>query len=196
MSNEISTSRPKWQRPIIGAIVFVMLGVAGISAWTNIARQTDPARADTPAPAKMPSLYKTPASGPAAALPQGFEALEIRTSTGAHAFAVEVMRTDAERGKGLMFRQSMAADRGMLFDFKADFPVTMWMKNTYIPLDMVFIRADGSVHRIERGTEPHSERTISSGDAVRAVLELNAGESDKIGLKPGDKIIHAMFPAK
>lgn len=170
------TPRPPWQRWFLVAFVAVTLGVSGVSLWTNLSRQgaRDAARAAT----------------------GQFEPLEIATGAGLRKFQVEVMRTDAERAKGLMFRQSMPADQGMLFDFKMDAPVSMWMKNTYLSLDMLFITADGTISRIERNTEPHSERTIPSGGPVRAVLELNAGSSDANGIRPGDKVRHAMFPAK
>ncbi len=121
------------------------------------------------------------------------EPLEIVTASGAHAFAVEVMRTDEERGRGLMFRRFMPADRGMLFDFKTEQPVLMWMKNTYIPLDMIFISRSGTVTHVAANTEPMSERTISSGPPAYAVLEVNAGVTAKIGLKPGDEVRHPLF---
>ncbi len=92
-----------------------------------------------------------------------------------------------------MFRQSMPADQGMLFDFERDQMVSMWMRNTFIPLDMLFIFADGRIHRIEHRTEVESERTISSGVPVRAVLELNAGTAERLGIRPGDRVVHPMF---
>jgi len=121
------------------------------------------------------------------------ERLEIQSGDRRHIFMVEVARNDAQRARGLMFRQNMPQDQGMLFDFERDQMVTMWMKNTYISLDMIFIFADGRVHRIESRTEPESERTISSGVPVRAVLELNANVANRLGLKPGDRIVHPMF---
>lgn len=123
----------------------------------------------------------------------GLEKLTVRTGQGPQTFEVEVMRNDAERAKGLMFRRNLPADRGMLFDFARDEVVTMWMQNTYIPLDMLFIRKDGSIASIAQNTEPLSTRTISSGEPVRAVLEVNAGTAAKLGIKPGDRIEHAMF---
>jgi uncharacterized membrane protein (UPF0127 family) len=123
----------------------------------------------------------------------GMEKLTLVTASGEHAFEVEVMRTDADRARGLMERRFLPADRGMLFDFESDQPVAMWMKNTYIPLDMVFIDHSGTVRNIAANTEPLSERTLSSEGPVRAVLEINAGTSAKIGLKPGDKVRNSMF---
>ncbi len=134
-------------------------------------------------------LAQSAAQAPAATT----EPLEIVTATGAHAFAIEVMRTDEERARGLMFRRFMPADRGMLFDFKTEQPVLMWMKNTYIPLDMIFIARNGTVTHVAANAEPMSERTISSGPPAYAVLEVNAGLAAKIGLKPGDKVRHPMF---
>jgi uncharacterized membrane protein (UPF0127 family) len=122
-----------------------------------------------------------------------FEPLSITTKTGRHNFQVEVMRTDDERARGMMFRRSLAPDRGMLFQFDKEALQTFWMENTYVSLDMIFIRADGRVHRIERAAEPLSTRTISSGAAVSAVLEVVAGTADRLGIAPGDVVEHAMF---
>jgi uncharacterized membrane protein (UPF0127 family) len=91
---------------------------------------------------------------------------------------------------GLMFRRSLAADAGMLFLYDRAQPVAMWMKNTYIPLDMIFIGADGRVHRIAKRTEPFSTDVISSEGDVQGILEVNAGIADAIGLKPGDEVIY------
>lgn len=116
------------------------------------------------------------------------EKLEIITSTGRHAFQIEVAETDEDKSRGLMFRRFMAESAGMLFPYWPPQEATMWMRNTYLSLDMVFIAANGTVHRIEHGTEPFSERVIASEGRVVAVLELVAGVARKIGLKPGDKI--------
>ena len=123
----------------------------------------------------------------------GVESLEMVTASGRHAFSVEVMRSDAEREKGLMFRRFLPADRGMLFDFKTEQTVMMWMKNTYIPLDMVFITRTGTVSHIASNTEPMSERIIASGPPAYAVLEVNAGTAARIGLKDGDRVLHPLF---
>jgi uncharacterized membrane protein (UPF0127 family) len=130
------------------------------------------------------------AQGPAAA---GLEPLTIVGAGGRHAFQVEVMRTPEQRARGLMHRQFMPADRGMLFDFKQTEPVAMWMQNTYISLDMLFIRADGTIARIAERTEPLSTRTIPSGEPVLSVLEINGGVAEKLGIRPGDKVEHSLF---
>jgi uncharacterized membrane protein (UPF0127 family) len=114
----------------------------------------------------------------------------FKTETGEHSFDIEVMTTFGERAKGLMFRRSLPAKSGMLFVYDRPQAATMWMKNTYIPLDMVFITQDGTVHRIEANTEPFSTALISSEGDIVAVLELNAGEAARIGLKRGDRAIY------
>lgn len=121
------------------------------------------------------------------------QTLEIVTKNGVHVFAVELVRTDEERSRGLMFRKELPEGRGMLFDFSPEQEVSMWMKNTYVSLDMIFIRADGRILRIAENTEPLSERTISSGGRVRAVLEVVAGTARKLGIAPGDRVAHPLF---
>lgn len=110
-----------------------------------------------------------------------------------HALSVEVMRTEAEREHGLMDRRYLPADRGMLFQFDKVQGVLMWMKDTYIPLDMIFISRDGVVTHIHENAEPMSEAIISSNGPVYGVLEVNAGYARKIGLKPGDLVRHSLF---
>nr|WP_246408179.1 DUF192 domain-containing protein [Microvirga lupini] len=125
---------------------------------------------------------------------QALETLSIATQGGQkQSFRVEVARNDADRAQGLMFRRSMPADQGMLFDFGRVEPVSMWMQNTYLSLDMLFIRPDGTIARIAANTEPLSTRTIPSGEPVLAVLELNAGTTAKLGIKPGDRVEHSIF---
>lgn len=118
--------------------------------------------------------------------------LEFMTDSGPHVFRVELADTPEERAKGLMFRRAMPADQGMLFDFHTETPIMMWMKNTYIPLDMVFVSKKGVVTRIAADTTPMSEEVIPGGQAY-AVIELNAGAAKKIGLKPGDAVRHPAF---
>lgn len=121
------------------------------------------------------------------------EPLTIVTASGSHEFAVEVMRTPAELEKGLMFRRSMPADHGMIFDFKKPQPVMMWMRNTFIPLDMIFIAASGNVVSVAANAQPQSDNIIHSGRVVLGVLEVNAGTAARIGLKPGDKVVFPLF---
>ncbi|KAF2992158.1 DUF192 domain-containing protein [Methylocystis sp. MJC1] len=121
------------------------------------------------------------------------ERLEIVTSTGTHEFRVEVADKPSERAKGLMYRKSMPEDQGMLFDFHVEGPVMMWMKNTYLPLDMIFVSRQGVVTKVAANTVPMSEEVISSGGPAYAVIELNAGAADKIGIKAGDQIRHPAF---
>ena len=127
----------------------------------------------------------------ASALAQTFEPLTIVTKDARHAFQVEVARNDPERAQGLMFRRHLAPDRGMLFDFRRVQPISMWMQNTYISLDMIFIRADGTIRRIAANTEPLSERTVPSGGPARYVLEVIGGTARKLGIEPGDKVTGA-----
>lgn len=129
----------------------------------------------------------------ASAQEAALEPLEIVTGSGTHRFSVEVMRTDEQRARGLMHRRFMPEDRGMLFDFKREEPVAMWMKNTYLSLDMVFIDKSGKVVNIAENTEPLSERIIPSAGPVLAVLELNAGSARRMGLKAGDRLRHPLF---
>jgi uncharacterized membrane protein (UPF0127 family) len=121
------------------------------------------------------------------------QTLEIISKNGVHVFSVELARTDEERGRGLMFRKELPEGRGMLFDFSPDQDVMMWMKNTYVSLDMIFIRADGRILHIAENTEPLSERTISSGGRVRGVLEVVAGTAKRLGIAPGDRVAHPLF---
>lgn len=125
--------------------------------------------------------------------PLAHEPLVLVTSAGERTIDAEIASTDQEKATGLMFRTSMADDQGMLFPSDQPRESSMWMRNTFIPLDMVFIRADGTVHRIEAMTEPQSERIIASQGAVLAVLELAGGAAQRLGLKPGDKITHRLF---
>lgn len=121
------------------------------------------------------------------------ETVVIETARGPRTYQVEVMRTDADRARGLMLRPFLPADRGMLFDFGRVDRVAMWMKDTLIPLDMLFIRKDGTIARIAAMTEPMSERAIPSGEPVLGVLEINGGQSAHFGIKEGDVVRHKLF---
>ncbi len=114
--------------------------------------------------------------------------LEIVDKTGVHAFSVELATNDAERSRGLMFRKELPEGRGMLFIFDRDEPVSFWMHNTFISLDMIFIRKDGRILRIAESTDPMSDRLIPSGGPVRAVLEVIGGTAHKLGIEPGDRV--------
>ena len=121
------------------------------------------------------------------------EALTIDTATGAHRFKVEVMRTEPERERGLMYRKTMARDHGMLFEYQSEQPVTFWMHNTYLPLDLIFIGKDGRVVNVARDAKPMDDSLIPSSGPALGVLELDAGTAKTIGLKPGDVVRHTMF---
>jgi uncharacterized protein len=129
----------------------------------------------------------------AASRAEGPETLQIVTSSGTHEFHVEIAKDDATRAQGLMNRPFLPADRGMLFEFDREAPVSFWMKNTYIPLDMIFTSRAGVVTNIVEKAEPLSERVIPSGPPCMAVLELNGGAAASIGLKVGDKVRHPFF---
>ena len=122
-----------------------------------------------------------------------FGTLEIATKSGVHIFAVEMATTDKEKETGLMYRRELADGKGMLFDFSPEQQISMWMKNTYISLDMIFIRADGRILRIAENTEPESTAIISSGGLARGVLEVPAGTAQKYGIAPGDRVSHPLF---
>jgi uncharacterized membrane protein (UPF0127 family) len=130
---------------------------------------------------------------PAVSWAANISTLEIASKTGVHSFSVEVVDNDADRAKGLMFRKSLPEGTGMLFDFKTEQDVAFWMKNTYIPLDMIFIRADGRILRIAENTEPMSTKQIPSRGPVLAVLEVIAGTARKLGIAPGDRVAHPIF---
>jgi hypothetical protein len=124
---------------------------------------------------------------------QQLQPLEIATRTGVHVFAVELAVTPEQQAKGLMFRRELPEGRGMLFDFQKEQPASFWMKNTYIPLDMIFIRANGRILRVAENTVPLSEALVSSGGPVRAVLEVIAGTAKKLGIAAGDRVAHPIF---
>ena len=124
------------------------------------------------------------------------QTLEIASKNGVHTFAVELALTPDEQSRGLMYRRSLPEGQGMLFDFKRDQETSFWMKNTYIPLDMIFIRGDGRIHRIAENTEPLSERMVPSNGPIRAVLEVIAGTTRKLGIAPGDRVAHPIFSGR
>lgn len=156
------------RRGIIGLWIGLSLATAGAGAWVA---------APATAQAQGQALQK-------------FEVapLTIDTAAGPRAFQVELALTPEQQMQGLMFRRQLAADAGMLFIYPQAQEIAMWMKNTMIPLDMLFIGADGKVLRVQERAQPLSLATISSGAPAKAVLELAGGSASRLGLKPGDKV--------
>ena len=134
-------------------------------------------------------------AGPAARA-ASFAPLEIVTKSGVQVFSVEMATTEEEKTTGLMYRKELPDGKGMLFDFTPEQEVSMWMKNTYISLDMIFIRADGRILRIAENTEPMSTKIIPSRGLAKGVLEVIAGTAQKYGIAPGDRIAHPLFNGK
>ncbi len=164
-----SSSLP-WRRAVLVASL-ALAGVLLVCATPSIVR-----------------AQQAPVAGEAA-----LETLDIETAAGPKHFSVEVMRDDTQRARGLMFRRFLPPERGMLFDFKREEPVAMWMKNTFLSLDMIFVDRTGRIVSIAENTEPLSERIIPSGGPVLAVLEVNAGTAQRLGIKPGDRLRHSLF---
>src|ERR1700728_3230598 len=127
---------------------------------------------------------------------ESIQPLEIVTKTGVHVFSVEMATTEDEQHTGLMYRKELAEGKGMLFDFTPEQEVSMWMKNTCISLDMIFIRADGRILRIAENTDPLSTKIIPSNGLCKGVLEVIAGTAQKYGIKPGDRVGHPLFSGK
>ena len=119
--------------------------------------------------------------------------LTILSATGAHHFTVELAETPAQMEQGLMFRRTMAPDAGMLFDYKQPTVATMWMRNTLIPLDMLFVDAQGRIVNIHQRAVPQSLDVIAAAAPVRAVIELNGGTAARLGIAPGDQVKHPIF---
>lgn len=130
---------------------------------------------------------------PSASAKMRQDTLKIISSGNEHSFMIEVAGTENEKALGLMFRTELKDDQGMLFPYPAERSLQMWMHNTYIPLDMLFIRADGVIARIEERAEPLSDRVISSGSPVLAVLELPGGAAERLGIKAGDRVRYPIF---
>jgi len=123
------------------------------------------------------------------------QTVEIATAGGTRRISVELAATPQAIGRGLMFRKHLPDGHGMLFDFGPERRIDMWMKNTLIPLDMIFIGADGRIRQIAENTKPLSTRLISSSGPARAVLEINAGAARKLGIAVGDRVLHTIFAA-
>ena len=140
------------------------------------------------------------ASAGALAAPQGksasgkLETVEIVTLRGRQSFQVEIAATRAEQERGLMFRKSLAPDHGMLFTYAKPQRVAYWMKNTLIPLDIIYIAPNGKILSIARNARPHDETPLASGGLVLGVLELAGGRAAQLGILPGDRVLHRIFP--
>lgn len=119
--------------------------------------------------------------------------LTIVSATGRHRFTVEIAETPAQMEQGLMFRRTLAADAGMLFDYRHPTMATMWMRNTLIPLDMLFVDAQGRIVNIHQRAVPQSDDIIASAAPVLAVIELNGGTASRLGIKPGDRVLYPIF---
>ncbi|RUT33180.1 DUF192 domain-containing protein [Arsenicitalea aurantiaca] len=135
------------------------------------------------------------ATAPLAACSDEESRLVIHTATGEHVFEVEVVDTQETRAQGLMFVQELGPDEGMLFDFLDERPVSFWMRNTFIPLDMIFVGADGIVRNVHVNAVPHDPTSIPSDGPVQFVLEIPGGRSVEIGLEAGDRLEHARIEA-
>jgi len=133
-------------------------------------------------------------SARAAGLP--VETVTIVSRTGPHAFRMEVAADDASRELGLMNRKHLARDAGMLFDFRAIVMTSFWMKDTPLPLDMLFVRPDGTISTIAPNAVPYSTATITSAEPVRAVIEINGGVAKALGIAPGDRVNAPIFPRR
>lgn len=143
----------------------------------------------------MPIMLVTALSRSVAAELQQFPTsqLTIVSPTGRHHFNIEVAETPAQMTQGLMFRRSLASDAGMLFDYKQPTVATMWMRNTLIPLDMLFVDAQGRIVNIHQRAVPQSLDVIAAAAPVRAVVELNGGTAERLGIEPGNQVIHPIF---
>ncbi len=130
-------------------------------------------------------------SGPQPTLPR--TQLTIDTAHGPARFVVEMATDSTEQERGLMFRTHMAPNAGMLFDFHGPVMTSFWMKNTILPLDMLFIRANGTISTIHANATPYSQTPIPAAEPVRAVLEINAGRAKALDIAPGDLVHDAIF---
>lgn len=133
----------------------------------------------------------SPAEQPQTGLPK--TEIVIDTANGPVRLKVEIAATEESRRKGLMFRATLGADEGMLFDFHREQLAAFWMKDTILPLDMVFIRADGTVSTIAENAVPYSQEPVPSSEPVQAVLEINAGQARVLGITTGEKVHAKIF---
>jgi uncharacterized membrane protein (UPF0127 family) len=137
------------------------------------------------------SAYAADITGPQPKLPTA--PLVIDTAKGPAQFSVEMAVNWPQQEQGLMFRKTLAPNEGMLFDFGKEQETSFWMKNTLIPLDMLFIKANGTIARVAANAKPLSEVSIPSYEPVRAVLEIAGGRAAQLGIKAGDKVRATVF---
>lgn len=142
------------------------------------------------AAAYLPAAY---AGSPGEDIEFETDQLVVETRTGSHAFEIEIARSAEERAHGLMYREELAEGHGMLFIYPGEGPVSMWMRNTYLSLDIIFIRGNGEIAAIETDAKPLSSELMSSETAVHAVLEVPAGTTEKLGIEIGDRVRHDTF---
>lgn len=172
------------------AALFAAASLAGLAACHAQAPAPSASAPDprfAPAPNQAPlteyGVVQAPKIVPGPRVP-----LTIHTAKGARAFRVEVARTPAQQEQGLMFRRELEPNTGMIFPMNPPRAAAFWMRNTIIPLDMIFIRANGTIARIAANTEPYSEKTVESGEPVAAVLEIAGGRAAALGIAAGDKV--------
>jgi len=119
--------------------------------------------------------------------------LIIQSESGPHEFSVEEAKTEPQQARGMMFREEMGEDTGMIFEFDEPKIATIWMKNTAISLDILFVRSNGKILKIEHMAQPYKLRSASSEAVVAAVVELKGGRANELGIRPGDTVQHAFF---
>ena len=124
------------------------------------------------------------------------ELLRIETQTGTHEFMVEIADSEEERTHGYMFKESLSDQDGLLFQFPASDVRSIWMKDTPLPLDILFVRADGRILKIVHSHTPFSLRSVSSGAPVPAVLEIKGGLAETLSIRPNDRLVHSFFMKK
>lgn len=187
----------------IGAGVLLAGLASGCAREVSEPTMAEPAQVAVPtAQARTPTLMPgvpLPTNAPRVT-PRETEPLEIVTAGGPVRFQVEVADDEPERSQGLMWRGSMPADRGMIFDYGQPIDLSptsgrgFWMRNTYIPLDIIFIGPDGRIQSIARATQTLSDRPIhAAAGPVRLILEINGGLSEQLGILPGDKVNHRLL---
>jgi uncharacterized protein len=157
------------------ALVALVLASSAVAAVPALAWQAKPRSAATAPSAKL-------------------DTVEVLTSRGRVKFTVELAVTKAEQERGLMFRKSLAPDRGMLFPYNPPRPAAFWMKNTLIPLDIIYIAPNGRVLSIARNAVPHDQTPLPSGGVVGGVLEIAGGRAAQLGILPGDRVLNKIFP--